>query len=391
MTAVGLQSTQGQAEASLVEVRLLGCFVVTAEGRSTGPWPRPSARRLCQLVLTSPGRRLTRDAACEALFPSLSPDAKAHALHKAQSMARTVLGQLGGQARGLLCADRAEIWAATDLILRVDLDAYETALRAALAAAPGQGRDDALVEALSNKGILLEDEPQAEWAVRPRERVEYLRQQARLELARDRSRGVGRACPRDALGAWEACLEADPTDEEAASALMRLHVAQGHRSLAMAIYGGCQAALSGLGLKSSPALEELRATIDCARILVPNGPHRTPPPWLHPGQANSGWSPLSSWSCRPRTAARRPALRSCASSSAPPWPRPSPTRSRSAAPSSRSQGLVCRPSSGHRKRTRTTPTRPAGGATHNGGRGQHASKDRRQPGRHPGGSRAPVR
>ena len=97
----------------------------------------------------------------------------------------------------------------------------------------------ALVEALSTGGVPLEDEPEAEWAARVRERVEYLRQEARLELARDRSRGVGRAHPEEVLQAWQACLEADPTDEEAASALMRLYVAQGRRPLAVAVYERC--------------------------------------------------------------------------------------------------------------------------------------------------------
>ena len=38
--------------------------------------------------------------------------------------------------------------------------------------------------------------------------VEYLRQEARLELARDRSHGVGRSHPEEVLKAWQACLEA---------------------------------------------------------------------------------------------------------------------------------------------------------------------------------------
>ena len=66
------------------------------------------------------------------------------------------------------------------------------------------------------------------------------------------------------LQAWQACLEADPTDEEAAAALMRLYVAQGRRPLAVATYERCSAALADLGLKTSPALEELRASADSA-------------------------------------------------------------------------------------------------------------------------------
>ncbi len=49
--------------------------------------------------------------------------------------------------------------------------------------------------ALAEDGALLEDEPYADWALRPREALELVRQRARLELARDRARGQGRSTP----------------------------------------------------------------------------------------------------------------------------------------------------------------------------------------------------
>jgi class 3 adenylate cyclase/DNA-binding SARP family transcriptional activator/tetratricopeptide (TPR) repeat protein len=282
---VAAAPSQHRASPLVLDVRLLGRFAITAGERSTGPWPRPSARRLCQLVLISPGRRISRDEACEALFPSLRFDAAAHALYKAQSMARSALGELGPQTGGLLCADPAQIWVATDVDLRLDLDAHERALRTALAGSPGLGRDSSLVEALSMEGVPLEDEPEAEWAARVRERVEYLRQEARLELARDRSRGLGRAHPEEVLQAWQACLQADPTEEEAASALMRLYLAQGRRPLAIATYESCCGALARLGLKTSPALEEVRASVNGpAPSLAPTSPLETDNVAVRPGE-----------------------------------------------------------------------------------------------------------
>jgi DNA-binding SARP family transcriptional activator len=273
MVAVAASRAEDGASPVGLDVRLLGRFVVAQGDLSTGAWPRPSARRLCQLVLISPGRRLSRDAACEALFPSLRSQAATNALWKALSMARSVLGQLGAPAVGLLGADRSGIWAATDVALKVDLDAHVQALRAALRASPGLGRDRALADALSTGGVPLEDEPEAEWAARVREQVEDLRQEARLELARDRSRGVGRARPEEVLQAWQACLEADPTCEEAASALMRLYAARGRRPQAVAVYERCSAALGRLGLKASPALEEVRAS---AERVAPNRGRTSP-------------------------------------------------------------------------------------------------------------------
>ncbi len=227
-------------------------------------------------MVISPGRRISRESAREALFPSLTPEAAARSLYKAQSMARLALKEIGPKAAGMLSADPVQIWVSANTDLAVDLEAHEQALRAALQTKGGSGRDSALVDALSTGGVPLEDEPEAEWAARVRERVEYLRQEARLELARDRARGVGRAHPEQLLDAWQACLQADPSDEEAASALMRLYLAQGRRPLAIGTYERCSGALAALGLRTSLSLDELRASADRApshtRPVSPVGP-----------------------------------------------------------------------------------------------------------------------
>ena len=48
-----------------VRVRLLGPFSVVSGGRAVGPWPRPSARRLCQLVLLHGRAAWALEAAAE--------------------------------------------------------------------------------------------------------------------------------------------------------------------------------------------------------------------------------------------------------------------------------------------------------------------------------------
>lgn len=92
-------TSQDHDNSLTIYVRLLGRFQVTAGDVSTGHWPRPSARRLCQLLFISPGRRVRREAACDALFPSLAVDRAAHALYTSQSMARLALGGLGLRPR----------------------------------------------------------------------------------------------------------------------------------------------------------------------------------------------------------------------------------------------------------------------------------------------------
>ncbi|HUB68946.1 MAG TPA: AAA family ATPase [Acidimicrobiales bacterium] len=239
-----------------LEVTLLGQFAVRLGGNVSGPWRRPPAKRLCALVLISPGRRVGREVAMEALFPRLAPRAAARALSQALSYAREALSTLGEPGRSLVEADRALIWANPAVKLEVDLDLVEERLSFALAAEPGDGRDKQLVLALRDGGVLLEDEPFADWASHRKERLERARQQARLELARDRARGLGRSGAADVVDAWETCLECDPTCEEAASALVRVHAAQGRHGLALAAYNRCRGALQEHGLSPSPVLED---------------------------------------------------------------------------------------------------------------------------------------
>ena len=153
-----------------LRAKLLGPFSVTLGERTAGPWARPSARRLCGLVLVSPGRRIGREEACEALFPGLGPAAAANALSRALSMARTALSALGEGALGLLSTDRGRIWAGVDL--EVDFEAHEQELRLGLSTPPGGRRDERLVLALGEEGLLLENEPYAE-ALRLAERLNF--------------------------------------------------------------------------------------------------------------------------------------------------------------------------------------------------------------------------
>jgi class 3 adenylate cyclase/two-component SAPR family response regulator len=248
---------QGGQVGQVVQVRLLGTFAVTSAGRAAGPWPRPSARRLCQLVFVSAGRRISRDLACEELFPDLDPRAAARSVSKALSMARGVLAGLGPPGASLLAADLTHIWASP--AAWIDAQEQEAALRTALAMAPGRDRDDLLVAALADEAELLADEPYADWALRPRERLEALCQDARLTLARDRAKGAGHAQPEAVLQAWEACFEHDAACEEAAAALAHAYLSQGRRELAVRVYERCAAALDELGLGISPSLAELFA------------------------------------------------------------------------------------------------------------------------------------
>ena len=206
----------------------------------------------------------------------------------------------GEAAPVLLEADLTHIWATPDV--EVDAAEHELALRAALAMGPGYERDDLLAATLADDGELLADEPYADWALRPRERLEAVRQEARLALARDRARGAGDSRAEAVLAAWAACAEYDPASEEAAAALVRAYFAAGHRELAVRAYERCRTALGELGLGLSPWLEEVYAT-----AAFETAPPRTPAPRRRSSGPSACWRPR--WPRRAprtrRTCARR--------------------------------------------------------------------------------------
>ena len=172
-------------------------------------------------------------------------------------MAKLAVSALGDGAAGWLRADRGSIWLEPGFDLEVDFEAHQEALQSALSTPSGPERDRRLALALTERGLLLEDEPYADWALAPREALEALRQEARLALARDRAKGLGRCGQSDVIEAWEACSHGDPASEEAAGVLIRAYSAEGRHALAAATYGRCRQALEDLGLRPSPALEEL--------------------------------------------------------------------------------------------------------------------------------------
>ena len=243
--------------ATPLRANLLGPFSINRGNDSAGPWARPGARRLCQMVLVSPGRRVSRQVARESLFPHLDLPEGKRTLTKTLSMARAGLSAVVGPGPSLLEASRTHIWVNPAVPLEVDYELQADRLRAALQAAAGIDRDNQLALALADDATLLEEEPDAEWALRPREQLEWARQEGRLVLARDRSTGLGRSSPDAVVEAWLDCLDHDPTSEETASALVRVYAGQGRQVLAEAVYTKTRTTLEELGLRLSPAFEEV--------------------------------------------------------------------------------------------------------------------------------------
>ncbi len=236
-----------------VQVRLLGGFqVVLPDGRVAGPWVRPTARRVFELLVVSDQHRMGREELVEVLFPNVAPDRASGSLSKALSMARAALAPFE-----VIAADRDVVWLAG--AIEVDAEEQRSALRQAMALPPGDARDAALVAGLEERGRLLDQELYADWARHPRHELEGLRESARLALARDRGAGHGRASSWDAQDAWREVLVHDPTNEEACGATMRAAAAAGMRDMVVRTNYRTVAALDDLDLEPSEALQAVYA------------------------------------------------------------------------------------------------------------------------------------
>ena len=156
-----------------VQVTVLGPFTIKLGQQGAGPWDRPPARRLCELVMLSPRRRVGREMARETLFAELAPTKSAKALSKALSLARQALSPLGEMAARCCGQTVPTSGVPEEVPIDIDLVAHEEALRSALKTEPGGRRDAALSEALEDELVLLEDEPYADWAIQPARPLSY--------------------------------------------------------------------------------------------------------------------------------------------------------------------------------------------------------------------------
>jgi DNA-binding SARP family transcriptional activator/tetratricopeptide (TPR) repeat protein len=230
--------------------QLLGPFAVRLpDGRTAGPWERPAARRLVQLLLLRPAYSMGREEAADILFPGLEPDRAPRALSKALSMARAAMAPFE-----VLHADRQVIWLARHV--QTDWRVVTDGLRTALAMAASKDRDEALTKALHNNGRLLDGELYADWAIGHRDDLEMLRSEARTALARDRLAGHGRRSATDVLEAWRAAHSGEPSNEDACGVLLELYARAGQRDLAVRVFHRTLAALDDLGLEPSSRLDD---------------------------------------------------------------------------------------------------------------------------------------
>jgi DNA-binding SARP family transcriptional activator len=188
-----------------VSIHLLGRFSVAVNGApiSGDAWRSRRAADTVKLLALAPAHRMHRGEVMEALWPESDPEASGNNLRKALHFARLATDEQAiVNERGVLV-----LW--RDAGVETDVERFEDAAKQALDAG-----DELACRQAANlyRGDLLPDDRYESWLFEPRGRL----RRRYLELL-----GAG--------SLWDQLAEEDPTDERAARALMRVHLAAGER------------------------------------------------------------------------------------------------------------------------------------------------------------------
>jgi DNA-binding SARP family transcriptional activator len=212
-----------------VRIDLLGRFSVAVDGVAVSgdAWRSRRAADVVKMLALAPGHRMRREQLMEALWPESDPEASGANLRKALHFARLATDE------GAIVNESGVLVLWPEAMLETDVERFdEAAQRATDAGDAAAGRAAADLY----RGDLLPDDRYESWSVEPRGRL------------RKRYMDVLRA---GAL--WDRLADEDPTDEEAARALMRAHLDAGQRREAIRRFDRLREALRDhLGVGPDP-------------------------------------------------------------------------------------------------------------------------------------------
>lgn len=225
--------------AVLCRVTLLGGFSVAVDGReiTADAWRHRRALELVKILALAPHRRVPAESVSGLLWPELPARAAGANLRKAAHFARATLG-----APGAVVLHDGMVSLFPSEHVAVDSDEFERDASTGIE----RGSAEALEAAVgAYRGELLPQDPYAEWAAVPRERL----------------RALHRECLRG-LGRWDRLVEEDPLDEEAHQHVIRMWLERGNRLAAVQAFRRMQDILAAeLGVGPGPESMALRRAI----------------------------------------------------------------------------------------------------------------------------------
>lgn len=263
--------------ATTLRIRTLGQFAVsllTPAGPQTPSWANEQARLLLKCLLAAPTYRLSRDQVIDLLWPHQDAGQGRESLRHALSRLRRTL-EPGPRAYGdssFLASNREEVWLLVERVedvaspVWIDRVHFERDARSAVEAL---GRPHAVPDGAGEQrgeyalslyaGSFLPADLYADWAHTTRTRCQRLWMSLVRALA---DQAVFHHRFERALFLLSELVAVSPADEDAATRLMRVQAATGHRAEAIQTYDTICAQLDAhLGVPPTRELKELRQAI----------------------------------------------------------------------------------------------------------------------------------
>jgi DNA-binding SARP family transcriptional activator len=229
-TVNGSPLLPAEGTAATVQVRVLGRFEVLVAGRPVPlpAWRSRQARTLLKILVARRGRPVPRTELCELLWPDDEPQRTAHRLSVLLSVVRTVLDPMRLWAPDHYLA--ADLTGVSLDVSRVTVDVEDLlrdtahGMQLAREGDPAQAREILAEVDAAYRGNAFDDEPYEDWADGLREQARSVWLRALRELA-----DLGRSArdPEQAVTCLVRLLAADPFDESAHHALVRVLVEAG--------------------------------------------------------------------------------------------------------------------------------------------------------------------
>jgi DNA-binding SARP family transcriptional activator len=228
-----------------LRLRLLGPLEIALDGQSVSGLPFDKLRALLVYLAMEAPRASPRESLAALLWPEYAPESARANLRNALTYLRRALSSHVAEAAPILLIRRDAVQFDLSSEQWVDARVFEELVATDAAAGPlGEARLEeaaALYGGPFLDGFALKDAPAFDdWALLLRERLErgYLGALRRLAAA-DEARGDhARAVER-----LRRCVELEPLEEAGQRELMRLLALAGQRSVALAQYERCRAAL----------------------------------------------------------------------------------------------------------------------------------------------------
>jgi DNA-binding SARP family transcriptional activator/Tfp pilus assembly protein PilF len=263
----GTQRQQQTASTPNVRVYTLGTFrvLVGEQAIEEHAWRRRTARQLFKVLLTRPGRRMTRDEVVELFWPDSDSEAAASNLRSTlYAMRRALENARGARAHDVIFGDHTSVWLGPEPELWMDAMVFEQTVADAWRSPDPLP----LLEEASAlyAGDFLPDDLYEDWASERREALKrtWTELQFGLTQALEAHSDVNAA-----LQPLERLLRADACDERAAQEQMKLLTRYGRRAEAMRVYQRLQQSLRReLGVEPSPDTTELQRQIGAGEAVA---------------------------------------------------------------------------------------------------------------------------